>query len=75
MWPTIPTVIAIGNGILLQAVATARGSRSLAAWRSISATVRLIATLVGIAHEPRYVVVRIHSHADEVALVSGDRAA
>lgn len=42
---------------------------------SIRAILRLLATRTGIAREPRYVAVRVHVVPDEVARVSGDRAA
>lgn len=43
--------------------------------RSIRAVLRLLATGIGVAREPRYVAVRIRAAPDEAARAHGDRAA
>jgi hypothetical protein len=44
-------------------------------WNSIRAALRMIATAVGIAHEPSFVIVRVRKRRDEAAEAFGERAA
>jgi hypothetical protein len=44
-------------------------------WSSIRAAFRLVATAIGIAHEPSFVIVRIRTPRDDPAPAAVERAA